>query len=335
MRREAFAHFGRRLAVLALLGDLSVTLAHAGPLSNEQERSAPPSAISAQALSAAELVLTDPGLESAPEFSANDISGTPRERRARAGLQGTGRDPGTDMFYGLDAEGAISTATFRDALRGLVNVQPGGPPRKGTPQRRGNVPPDNFGLDLGAEAREWIQGTVNDIVDSMLRPEFNARGRVSFSILGVGDFSVDASADRQQIAFSAGDEVLLTAHRQSLTADPGYGGPQGAIGGPVAHYPASVSSAGPSGSGHLLHEILEVVSDAASHPIALLVYAVLLAYGLLWAVLSRRNSRPMPVRNHSRPIAYAEPMANLQRSRVRGERRARRHKRRTSRRLTR
>lgn len=169
MRRIRTLSVVHCVAAIVLSSGILFATAHAGPLSAD-EKARPQGATPAHPLTAAELALADPNLESAPELGTGDLAAPLRRHGKITGPAGAGRETGLDMFYGLNADSALSTATFCDALRGLVNVQAGSAPRKGAPPRRGNAATDEFGLALGVDTRELIQGAVNDIVDSVLRP---------------------------------------------------------------------------------------------------------------------------------------------------------------------
>ncbi|MCC6532949.1 MAG: hypothetical protein IT531_10400 [Burkholderiales bacterium] len=188
--------------------------------------------------------------------------------------------------YDLTSGGA-GNALF-DSLRNLVNVQPLSGDRGAGAMREGGVPPVNptAEFDFGPESREWMQEAVKGVMSSVLQLDVDARGRTSFSVLGLGDFSVSLSGDRSQIALTAGDNVLLTAQRVGGAAA-GYGGDYGAS----SYRWGGASAAAPQG-GSPLQEAIELVTEVASHPLSMLVYCIIGGYILLWSLLSRQSGNP-------------------------------------------
>jgi len=174
-----------------------------------------------------------------------------------------------------------------DSLRGFVNVAPA------TSGRRANAgaarDPRNdplAGIDLGPEAREWVQDAFKGIVDSVLQLDVNERGRASFSILGMGDFGLSVSGDRSQIALTLGDDLLLLAQRsQPAAGGAGSGQPQAGLAADGTWRVAAHDETP-------LKKAVELVMEIAGHPLSMLVYLLLAAYALLWSVLTRqpRNS---------------------------------------------
>ncbi len=193
-----------------------------------------------------------------------------------------------------DGPGIVSS------LRGLANVAPSSPaPGRGSAQRsRGNDP--LTGVDLGPEARQWVQGAFRNIVDSVLELDVDQSGRASFSVLGLRGFGIAVSGDRNQIAFLSGDHVLMTAERDM---DPTQGIPAGgaASGSPVWQPVPSAPAAWSDRT--LLRKAFELLLEMATHPLSLLVYLIIASYILLWNVMNR----PRRSRSRSRSARHAEP----------------------------
>lgn len=244
-------------------------------------------------LSATELVLSDPGLSMAPDPVVLTPLGNSRLGvLPQPGYRIQGAPGEWDGMGAVEPGGGLS---LRDSLRSYVNVLRGSEPGQdsGAERRRGpqGEPLGLAGVDLGPAANEWIQETVQDILISALRLDVNQRGQTTFSVLGLGEFSVNLSPDRTEVAIASGDTVLATAQR---TPGPrpggnGYGGNSDGDG----WYPGGMSiTAGSSLPGESpLRQALELALDLASHPLSFLVYGVILAYALLWSVLSRRARR--------------------------------------------
>jgi len=240
-------------------------------------------------MSEADLVLSDPRLELRPDLGVLEL-GTDRRAGGIPVRRGSGAPGDTDGMAGPDSGTWLGGLAVRDALRGYVNAPRGtAGPESGADRRRGpqGEPLGLAGVDLGPAANEWIQETVQNILSSALRLDINERGQTSFSVLGLGEFSVHLSADRSEVALTSGDNVLVTAKRAPEAGGPGYGGTYGNGGwesGGTAITPGS-SVAGESP----LRQALELAMELASHPLSFLVYGVILAYLLLWSILSRRS----------------------------------------------
>ncbi len=287
-----------------------------------------------QRLSDLELVLTDPRLDLTPEApTASSLTQLPGTNRSRTSATAPA---GFDFGQGLDSGSAPLDGSTKSVLRSVVNVQRSGGATPGVPTRGRRGPAnDSLGLDLGLTSNEWIRDSVQEVLTSVLNLNVNERGQATFSFLGMGDFSVTASADRSEIALTAGDNVLITGHRSGASAlgagtaqggrhpDPGWsfgGTPSGGAMGPGGGMRVSP-----------LKQALELALEIASHPISFIVYALIAAYALLWALLSGRTQRRRRVAHMSdfqprprSPTPAPEPVPGKARKRVRLRRR--RHK---------
>lgn len=314
--------FSRALAAgLLLLPAAGLAIPVSADSESESQPSAQPSLVS----SAEDIALAEPRLETSLEALAPE-SEKPRTA-SRNRVSSLARNyaellSGPDQMLNLGMDGGLGTTSVREALRGFVNVQRAEPgQRRAGPTRRGS--PDMIELDLFPELREWIQGAVHDVVNTVLQPEFNQNGRVSFSVLGHGDFSVDLSADRNQLALRAGEDVLLTAERTPPRATSVFDNTESQVSArPVPDLTQNVAT-------NPLREILDEITDAASHPIAYIVYAIGLAYALLWSVMSRTRK---PFRDRDRrsttahAVAGAPPHSNRERKKIRMRVRTRRQR---------
>ena len=225
-----------------------------------------------------------------------------------------------------DPGGGFGTQTMLDPLRGFVNVAPaGGAVGQGRQARSRNArPEDPLDLvDLGPEAREWIQDSFKTMVDSVLQLEVNDRGRVSFSVLGVGDFGVAVSADRSQIAFTTGDNVLLTAQRSSDPAVALASSP-GAAGGGWQPGTAAAGSGPAAPAQSPVKKALELALEITTHPLSMLVYLILTAYVVLWSILKRQPRRRARHR-HTAVLAHSTVTASGRSRRRHRRSRRRRH----------
>jgi hypothetical protein len=176
-----------------------------------------------------------------------------------------------------------------EIFRSMVNVPKGGAP-KAAP-RTGGAPDD--GLQLGADTREWIDDAVRGIVNSVIDLRFNEQGRTTFSVLGMGDFGIMMSGDRNEIALvTGGDDVLLTAQRVPFPPSAQGAGSGFQDANAAAYLPGG--AAGAPGD-YTLQRLLETVQETATHPLSLLVYAIVIAFVALWSILNAQaNRRPAP-----------------------------------------
>lgn len=299
------SNLGRVSVAAVLVLALLPASALCEPVSMHSEREEESASQARAPLTAAEIVLMDARLETLPQPFAANAGESRATAGTAAGANLLGRNfalgrSGSDGLLVLDHDAGAGAASFRDALRALVNAQPLDPGTRRRPARnRAGGGPGASELDLAPELREWIQGAVHEVVDTMLRPEVNPRGRVSFSVLGHGEFNIDVSADRGQVALSAGEDVLLTTQRIPPPTASNFDHP-------LAD-PRDVPPPGqaPNTSGNPMRAMLEDLADAAAHPIAYIVYALLLAYALLWSVLSRTRTRKKGRTRRKMRLAHA------------------------------
>ncbi len=201
-----------------------------------------------------------------------------------------------------------STSLAFDALRGFVNVPAEGfeanTGRSGP--RRPTGRPDDMALIVAPEAQAWIHDAVRNIVNSTL--ELHEReGHTTFSVLGQGNFGLMVSADRSEVAFVSGEDVLFSAHRMPYPQTSSH-----AAGG----YSDRDPFGGSSGPGPVraptnenpLQQVVEIAAEISTHPISLLVYIIVAIYALLWSVLSRQARKaPRHARSRSRSRSHAAP----------------------------
>ena len=210
----------------------------------------------------------------------------------------------TDAVKGFDSPS--SSSLVFDVLRGVVNV----PAERfeattgRVAARRPTSRPDDMALTVAPEAQAWIQDAVRTIVDSTL--ELHEReGRTTFSVLGQGNFGLMVSADRSEIAFVSGEDVLFSAHRMpypqtSSRAAGGYSD-RDPFDGPSGGRPVRTPT-----DAHPLQQVVELAAEITTHPISLLVYIIVAIYALLWSVLSRQ-ARRTPRHTRSRARSHAAP----------------------------
>jgi hypothetical protein len=307
------------LVLATVSGLLLCGAAFAGPLPADAEPRPSAQGVSGWIpLSETELVLSDPRFDPSPDPAAlNSAAQLPPGQTGRSGRPGAGPQglpSGWDNVQGLDSGAGLGGAAVRDALRGFVNVQRASPGAENAPVRRGGPQPDGLGLagvDLGPAANEWIQETVQGILNSALQLDVNERGQASFSVFGLGDFGVSVSGDRSQVALVSGDDVLLTAQRVQPPAGGPSSGYAGSYGGadwaPGGSYGAAPGAAGAS-SESPLRQALELAAEIATHPLSLMVYALIGIYALIWSVLSRQARRPRGRPTSQRQWQDTEPI---------------------------
>ena len=322
------------LVLAALSGLLVCGAAPAGPLPADAEPAPSRQGVPGWLpLSETELVLSDPRFDPAPDPSGFGATPLPPGQQGRGGRPGAGPQglpSGWDNVQGLDVGAGLGGTAVRDALRSFVNVQRGSAGPDNVPLRRSGPQPDGLGLagvDLGPAANEWIQDTVQGILNSALRLDVNERGQASFSVFGLGDFSLSVSGDRSEVALVTGDDVLLTAHRALPPAGGSSGGYAGGQGGADwaygSNYGGSSGSVTGTSSESPLRQALELAAEIATHPLSLLVYALIGVYALLWSVLSRQAQRPLGRAMRQRQWQDAEP-APTRKHRLRSRTRTRR-----------
>ena len=238
-------------------------------------------------LNAADLALGDTRLELLPDASAANMQGQ---------LPGTGwrsyskdvqsfdlgqtRDPMTGQF----------TGSLQDSLRGFITVRRSSSPAPSAGLRprasSGQASGADLGLDLGFSTNEWVRESVQGVVTAVLSLNVNARGEASFTVLGLGDFSVILAGDRSEIAFASGDDIVAsarrTAHASQTSAEPQSAGPLG----------DQAAGGGPRGAGvSPVRQAIELVVDVTTHPLSFIVYTLFGGYALAWAILSARAKR--------------------------------------------
>jgi hypothetical protein len=209
-----------------------------------------------------------------------------------------------DAGVGRNARGAQSAGPgLAEQFRHLVNVvsvEGAAPAKARGGARAARAAPAGFaGIDMGEATEQWLRDTVQSLVDSTLRLEMNEGGRASISLLGLGDFSLSVSADRSQIALSEGNEALFVVDRPAVTAG---------AGGSVSEMPMGSMRGGHGVEQPAIKQVVELVTEMASHPISLLVYCVVAAYLVLWNVLSHQRNKALAPLRRLEP-AYSEPVA--------------------------
>lgn len=215
------------------------------------------------------------------------------------------RDSATGFQYGTN------TGSPFEVFRSLVNVPKGGP--QSAARRPGATTENDF---LGADARELIDDAVRGIVDSAIELRVNEQGRTTFSVLGMGDFGVMMSGDRNEVALVSGDDVLLTAHRMPHAQFGPGTGPS-----PFDARTSGHSTAGPGGTGrdHSLQQALDTLQEIAVHPLSLLIYAIVGGFAVLWNIMSSQTER-----RAASPPAFRTDSAGSASHRASGRRRSRR-----------
>lgn len=226
-----------------------------------------------------------------PQPAQWDLRTDPSERGAR--MTGQGVVEQLRHLVNVESDAVAASATGRSDNRGARN------------------PAAVAAFDVGEAADQWLRETVQTLVDATLRLDVNERGRTTFSVLGLGDFSLSVSPDRSQIALSEGDDALFTVDR-ARPANAGDRGPQA---------PFGPDRGARDGAGQpAIAQMLELASEVATHPVSVLVYCIVIAYLILWSVLSRQRDK---VRARARKRAAIPPTA-VARERTGSRRRSRR-----------
>ena len=225
---------------------------------------------------------------------------------------------------------------MQEMLRGFVTVRrASGPAGAQQAPRSNHSSGDSLGLDLGLTSNEWVRDSVQGVMTSVLHLSVNERGHTSFSVLGLGDFSVILSGDRSEIAFQAGDEIIMQAQRTAHGSGSGAYSRGYADGSPAAG--PTASGAVPAGATESpLQRALNLVMEVVSHPLSFILYGLVGAYVIAWSILSSRARRPLRGSSSrhvssSHSLAYAaraapdavEPVVKKSRKRVRVRVRAR------------
>lgn len=306
----------RRLTlVLACLHLCAASLtAHAVPLTTDSTTQTRPHA--RQGVTDAEL------LEGAPT-TADPVQMRPGGDPALPSM--STRGPNT--LGGLGSPQEISSfsqdglsSSLADVFRPLVNLNPRADgPGAGTQGQRGRRGEQDF-IMSGTGLNDLVEEAVRGIVSSAIELRVDDHGRASFSLMGIGDFGVMVSGDRNEVALVSGADVLFTANRTPYPQPGGYAG-AGYDNSPAGLAAASrpVDTRGESP----LHQAMELLSEIATHPLSLLVYAIVGMYVLLWNVLSaQKSARPQQLSSFARS-EHSRPMHHE--ARRRRSRRSRRH----------
>lgn len=208
----------------------------------------------------------------------------------------------------------VGTGSPFDILRSAVVTQPGREAGRRGPSR------SQLNLDdpvLGVEAQAWLEDAVRAIVNSAVELRITEQGRTAFSLLGSGEFNIAVSNDRNEIALVSGEDILLSANRTPQFQHTGM---------PLSErrFAEPLEATAERPRGLVLQEALEAATEMATHPLSLLVYALIAGYALLWQVLAsqgQRRIRAAAARSRATP-AGASHHRSSSRS---GSRRHRRH----------
>jgi hypothetical protein len=177
---------------------------------------------------------------------------------------------------------------IQEQLRGILNVDSRSRPERSGPLAR--TPPsshavsDNF--DFGISSNDWAREAMQTLLDMTVQSHVNERGQSSFSVFGLGSFTLSVSGDRSEISLSEDDHAWLTLRRTSTT-----GAGRDSAGGELFGGAAGVPYGGPQIGLPPLRQAMEYVIEVASHPLSLLVYCIVAVYALLWSLLARQPKR--------------------------------------------
>lgn len=263
----------------------------------------------------AEVLQADPSTTEPTHIRPLNDPTTPHP--ALRGLGPLGGLGGSSEIGDITHDGTSSSVV--DALRPLLNLNPRTPEVAGKGHPRQARQNEQDIIMSGTALQEWMDEAVRGIVDSAIELRVDEQGRASFSVLGMGDFGVMVSGDRNEVALVSGADVLFTAHRGPHPLASGYGGAGPDYGPPglaTGSRPIDTRSESP------LHQAMELLTEIATHPLSLLIYAIVGAYALLWNILSvQRRTRPQ----QALTFAHSEPATRMHRSS--GRRRFRRSRR--------
>lgn len=305
----------RRLASLLACLQLvaSCLTAHAVPLTSDDTRASRPtrqSVTDAEVLDGAPAV-ADP-VQIRPGGDATLQTPVLRGPNALGGL-------GSPQEIGSFSQDGLSSS-LADVFRPLVNLNPRATEAGGKAQAQPGRHNEQDITMSGTELHDLVEEAVRGIVSSAIELRVDDQGRASFSLMGMGDFGVMVSGDRNEVALVSGADVLFTANRNPYPQPGGYGG-AGHDYGPAGLSSASrpVDTRGESP----LHQAMELLSEIATHPLSLLVYAIVGAYVLLWNLMSaQRHARPQELSS----LARSAPSGRMHHeSGRRRSRRSRRH----------
>lgn len=208
------------------------------------------------------------------------------------------------------------SSSLADVFRPLINLNPRATEAGGRGQPQSGQRSDQDIVMSGTGLNDLVEEAVRGIVSSAIELRVDDQGRASFSLMGMGDFGVMVSGDRNEVALVSGADVLFTANRTPYPQPGGYGGPghdYGPAGLSAGTRPVDTRGESP------LHQAMELLSEIATHPLSLLVYAIVGGYALLWNLLSAQRSP----RQHEMS-AFTRPATSGQSHHQSGRRRSRR-----------
>jgi len=280
-------------------------------------------------LSEADLASSYPGFD-LPQFASGNISAQ------FLGTHGNRRADSTDS-QAFDPGRPGSGDSIQDMLRGFVTVRRAGmePSAAQSPTNIRRPPEDSLGIDLGLSTNEWVRESLQGVFGSVLSLAVDERGNASFSVLDLGDFSIVISADRSEVAFTSGDDVLVSARRVGAGSGGDGGYPAGYS---DAEHGRGSAPATPPGESPL-RQAIALVLDIASHPLSFIVYVLIAGYALasyLFSVHGRRTKTAGKSRRSSRhhsvssvldaAAMMAAPVVKKPRKRIRVRVRARKYR---------
>lgn len=191
-----------------------------------------------------------------------------------------------------------SSSSLADVFRPLVNLNPRATATGGNTQGQPGRRNEQDIIMSGTGLNDLVEEAVRGIVSSAIELRVDDQGRASFSLMGMGDFGVMVSGDRNEVALVSGADVLFSANRTPYPQPGGYGGAghdYAPAGVPAASRPVDTRGESP------LHQAMELLSEMATHPLSLLVYAIVGVYALLWNILSaQRSARPQGLASFAR-----------------------------------
>ena len=224
------------------------------------------------------------------------------------------RWPGFSWSWAMHAA-PVDTATvdllanparpIQEQLRGILNVDSRSRPERSGPlartPRSSHSVSDNF--DFGISSNDWAREAMQTLLDMTVQSHVNERGQSSFSVFGLGSFTLSVSGDRSEISLSEDDHAWLTLRRTSTTGA-GRDGAGGELFGGAAGVPYGGSQIGLPP----LRQAMEYVIEVASHPLSLLVYCIVAVYALLWSLLARQPKRQERLGKPLRSVGMEQPM---------------------------
>jgi hypothetical protein len=183
---------------------------------------------------------------------------------------------------------ANSAQPMQEQLRGILNVESGSRPERSGPLARAprSTHPVSDNFDFGISSSDWAREAMQTLLDMTVQSHVNERGQQSFSLFGLGSFTLTVSSDRSEISLSEDDHAWLTLRRTSTT-----GAGRDSSGGELFGEAAGGPHGGPQIGLPPLRQAIEYVTEVASHPLSLLVYCIVAVYVLLWSLLARQPKR--------------------------------------------